>query len=123
MGILHDSYLGQSPLTEDNLSFYQLNDHFSSEYVRTDQSDLNLCRYVFSQSLVYQEYQRYKFNLIDILTELGGIFNSIFLIGFAFTISFSYNLYLSSIMRGVYHFPAKFKDEMSKKSKKKKKKN
>ena len=36
VGILHDSYLGQSPLTEDNLSFYQLNDHFSSEYARAD---------------------------------------------------------------------------------------
>ena len=56
------------------------------------------------------------------MTEIGGLFNSIYLIGFAFTISFSYNLFLSSIIRQVYHFRAKFEEE-EKKPKKKKPKN
>lgn len=123
VAILNDSYLGQSPLPDDYLSFYQLSDHFSSEYYRpAAQGSTTVSRYVFTESLVYQEYQRFKFNLIDILSELGGLFNSIYLIGFAFTVSFSYNLYLSSLMRSIYHFPAKFESELSKSKKKKGKK-
>ena len=121
MGILNDSYLGQAPLPEDYLSFYQLNDNFNSEYYLTENSDRIIGKYVFTESLVYYEYQRYKYNLIDILSELGGLFNSIYLIGFAFTVSFSYNLYLSSIMRNLYHFPAKYKSELASNKKKSKK--
>ena len=40
-----------------------------------------IAKYVFTESLVYYEYQRYKYNLIDILSELGGLFNSIYMIG------------------------------------------
>ena len=83
-------------------------------------TDLTIGKYVFKEDLVFFEYQRYKYNLIDILSELGGLFNSFYLIGFAFTVSFSYNLMLSSIMRNLYHFPAKFKSEISKKKKGKK---
>ena len=84
-------------------------------------TDLTIGKYVFKESLVYYEYQRYKYNMIDILSELGGLFNSFYLIGFAFTVSFSYNLMLSSIMRNLYHFPAKFASEISGKKKKSKK--
>ena len=67
-----------------------------------------MLKYILTENVTYEEYQRTKFNLIDILTAVGGLFNSVFLIGFAFTISFSYNLFLSSIIRQVYHFRAKF---------------
>ena len=59
--------------------------------------------------------------MIGILTELGGLFNSFYLLGFAFTISFSYNLFLSSIIRAIYHFHAKFDEEIKKPKKKGKK--
>lgn len=77
-------------------------------------------RYVFTENTVYREYQRTKFNLIELFTELGGLFNSFYILGFAFTISFSYNLFLSSIIRIVYHFPARFDSELKKKKKKSK---
>ena len=79
-----------------------------------------MLQYVFTENITYQEYKRFKYNLIDILTALGGLFNSIYLIGFAFTISFSYNLFLSSIIRKVYHFNARFESELKKKKKKNK---
>ena len=44
--------------------------------------------------------------MLNILAELGGIFNSFYLIGFAFTISFSYNLMMSSLIRKLYQFKA-----------------
>ena len=71
---------------------------------------------------MYSEYTRTKYNLLDILTELGGLFSSFFLIGNIFTISFSYNLFLSSIIRVIYHFPARFESELADKEAKKKKK-
>ena len=52
--------------------------------------------------------------MLNILAELGGIFNSFYLIGFAFTISFSYNLLMSSIIRKLYLFKAKFESEKKK---------
>ena len=60
--------------------------------------------------------------MIGILTELGGLFNSFYLLGFVFTISFSYNLFLSSIIRAIYHFNARFPEEVKKKKKVAKKK-
>ena len=72
---------------------------------------------MFSENTVFTEYKRTKYNLIDILSELGGLFNSFYLLGFAFTISFSYNLFLSSIIRASYHFKARYPEEL-KKSKK-----
>ena len=91
--------------------------HFQSEHFRSSSSDKPLVEYVFSESNVFTEYKRTKYNLIDILSELGGLFNSFYLLGFAFTISFSYNLFLSSIIRAIYHFNARFPEEL-KKSKK-----
>ena len=66
------------------------------------------------QNVIYTEYTRTKYNLLNILAELGGIFNSFYLIGYAFTISFSYNLMMSSIIRKLYLFKAKFESEKKK---------
>ena len=63
---------------------------------------------------MYAEYTRAKWNLIDVLTELGGLFNTFFLGGFAFTIAFSYNLMMSSLIRQLYFFRAKFPSELEK---------
>lgn len=120
VGILNDSYLGSSPELDSYLTFYQSSSSFGSEYARADSK--TLMRYTFTENTVYREYQRTKFNLIDILSELGGLFNSFYILGFAFTISFSYNLFLSSIIRVVYHFPARFDSEIKKKKKKTKQK-
>ena len=56
--------------------------------------------------------------MLNILAELGGIFNSFYLIGYAFTISFSYNLMMSSLIRKLYLFNAKFESEKKHKKKK-----
>lgn len=56
------------------------------------------------------------------LAVAGGIYSSVYLIGFAFTIMFSYNLLMSSLIRQLYSFPTKFASEISKKKEKKKKK-
>ena len=67
------------------------------------------------QNVIYTEYTRAKYNMLNILAELGGIFNSLYLIGYAFTISFSYNLMMSSLIRKLYLFQAKFESEKKKK--------
>lgn len=52
-------------------------------------------------------------------TEIGGIFNSFYLLGLAFTLAFSYNLMMSSLIRQLYHFNARFPSEIKKDKKKK----
>ena len=66
---------------------------------------------------MYKEYTRKKWNLVDVLTELGGLFNTFFLAGFGFTIAFSYNLMMSSLIRQLYFFRAKFPSELEQEKK------
>jgi uncharacterized membrane protein YciS (DUF1049 family) len=54
---------------------------------------------------------------------LGGIYNSLFTLGFVFCAAFNYNLFLSSIISKLYHFKARFESEISNKKNKKKKNN
>lgn len=61
--------------------------------------------------------------VIDVLTDIGGLFSSLSLIGRAFNMTFSYNLLISSLIRKLYHFKPKFEEEMQKKKKKKGDKN
>ena len=56
------------------------------------------------------------------LSQLGGIYNSLFTIGFLFSGAFNYNLFLSSIISKLYYFKARFDSEISHKKDKKKKK-
>lgn len=52
------------------------------------------------------------------LTDLGGMFSSLSVIGLIFSMTFSYNLLLSSLIRKLYHFKPKFEKEIKKKKKK-----
>ena len=61
--------------------------------------------------------------MVDVLTDLGGMFSSLSLIGLAFNMTFSYNLLLSSLIRKLYHFRPRFEQEIKKKKKKSKDKN
>ena len=114
VGIRQDSYLGITnehikPATPP-LQFYQTNRVLKSETVHSNK----LVEYRFLQNIIYTKYTRTKYNLLNVLAELGGIFNSCYLIGHAFTISFSYNLMMSSLIRKLYLFNAKFESEKKK---------
>lgn len=65
-------------------------------------------------------YERKVYSLFDVFATLGGIYNSLFTLGFLFCSAFSYNLYLSSLIRKLYHFKARFESELPKNQKKKK---
>ena len=60
--------------------------------------------------------------MIDVTVYVGGLYSSVYLIGFAFTISFSYNLMLSSLIRKLYFFRGRFPEEKAKREKKRSKK-
>jgi mannose/fructose/N-acetylgalactosamine-specific phosphotransferase system component IIC len=53
---------------------------------------------------------------------VGGIWNSVYLGGYVFTMMFSYNLMMSSIIGKLYSFNTKFASEKTKESQKEKKK-
>ena len=75
-----------------------------------------------NQNISYNHYTRTKYNFLGVLSEIGGIFNSFYLIGMAFTLLFSYNLMMSSLIRSMYFFKAQFPSELKKDKKGKKKK-
>ena len=75
--------------------------------------------YIFSKAHVFKQYERSVYNLLDVLTTLGGLFSALNVIGLMFTRIFSYNLLLSSIIRKLYHFKPKFESEIKVKKKKK----
>ena len=81
--------------------------------------DSRVVDFRFSQSAVYNQYARTVYNILDVLTTLGGLFSSLSLVGMAFTKIFSYNLMLSSLIRKLYHFKPRFESEIKKKKKKK----
>jgi hypothetical protein len=72
--------------------------------------------YVFNEAVTYTEFTRSRYNLIDVLTEVGGIWNSVYLGGYVFTMMFSYNLMMSSIIGKLYSFNTKFASEKTKES-------
>jgi hypothetical protein len=49
--------------------------------------------------MTYVEYTRSMQTVLDVLGEVGGIFTSLSGIGLAFTLAFSYNLMMASLMK------------------------
>lgn len=73
-------------------------------------------------SAVYKKYDRSVYNLLDVLTTIGGLFSSLSVIGASMTKVFGYNLFLSSLIRQLYHFKPRFENEIKAKKEKKPKK-
>lgn len=57
---------------------------------------------------MYTIYTRHYYDIFSVLSVCGGIYSSLFLIGFGFTVLFSYNLLMSSLIRRLYGFSLKF---------------
>ena len=58
-----------------------------------------LVNYKFQAAAVYKQYNRSVYNLLDVLTTIGGLFSSLSVIGMAMTKVLGYNLFLSSLIR------------------------
>ncbi|CDW77920.1 UNKNOWN [Stylonychia lemnae] len=98
-----------------DLQFYQVSQ--IEKYINTyNDEDGELVKIVIQASSYKAVYERRVYSLFDVFAALGGIYNSLFTIGFLFCAAFSYNLYLSSLIRKLYHFKARFerKDENQK---------
>ena len=118
VAVLNDNYLGLSPSLEEWLQFYQVDSAQFSSFI--DTTNL-LAEYSYVQSAVYKQYDRTVYNLLDMLTSLGGLFSSLSVLGMSFGKVFGYNLMLSSMIRKLYHFKPRFEEEVKKKKDKKKK--
>ena len=119
-GYRQDSYFFSSNDTTDPIQFYEL-DQISTSTFGADTKG-RLLQYRFRESMLYIEYSRSYLKLSAVLSSLGGTYSSLYLIGYAFTVLFSYNLMLSSIIRQLYYFKPRFESEKPKKKDKKKKK-
>ena len=60
--------------------------------------------YEFIEDVSYSVYTRRVPNVVDVLSFVGSLWASLFLIGNITTLVFSYNLMMSSLIRQLYHF-------------------
>jgi hypothetical protein len=56
-------------------------------------------RYTFLASQTNTVLERKVFSVIDIFATIGGLYRSFTIIGFLFCAAFSYDLFLSSLIR------------------------
>ena len=92
--------------------FYGVQMMNTASYPRISDSDTTYIEYRFREGNLYSVYLRRYYDIFSVLSVCGGIYSSLFLIGFAFTIMFSYNLLMSSLIRKLYTFRVKFPQEM-----------
>jgi len=104
------------------MNFFQSQTSTKSDYL-IDPVKKEFLEYRFREYQLYTEYTRRYMNIWDIITELGGTWSGLNLVGLGFTLAFSYNLMMSSLIRQLYFFNARFPNEISKKKKKGKKTN
>lgn len=60
-------------------------------------------------------YDRKVFSVIDVFAIIGGIYKSLTVVGFLFCAAFSYDLFISSLIRQLFHFKPRFPNEFQKK--------
>lgn len=76
----------------------------------------------FREFVNFNTYTRTYYNIGTLLTTVGGLWTSLNGVGIGFNALFSYNLMMSSIIRKMYNFTAKYPEERKKDKKSKKKK-
>jgi len=76
----------------------------------------------FREFVNFNTYTRTYYNIGTLLTTVGGLWTSLNGVGIGFNALFSYNLMMSSIIRKMYNFTAKYPEERKKEKKSKKKK-
>lgn len=76
-----------------------------------------MLEYRFVEYPIYAQYSRTYTNIFDVLISIGGTWTSLNAIGLSFNLLFSYNLMMSSLIRRLYYFRAKYPGELKKKKK------
>ena len=74
------------------------------QWVDFEDLERTYIEYKFREGNHYTIYSRHYYDIFAVLTVCGGIWSSLYLIGFGFTIAFSYNLMMSSLIRRLYNF-------------------
>jgi hypothetical protein len=119
-GYRQDLWYSSSNATNDPIIFYETKQISQSSYAHPKNEPKVYMQYLFQEAYLYTIYQRKYYDIFEVLAVSGGIYSSIYLIGFGFTIAFSYNLMMASLMRSLYAFNAKFPQEIKPKKKSKK---
>lgn len=88
--------------------------------IESQDNPSNLLEYQFREYPIYSKYSRTYVSIFDVMISVGGTWTSLSAIGLVFTLLFSYNLMMSSLIRKLYYFNAKYPGELKKKEKKEK---
>ena len=115
---MYNDYLGYEDSFQ--LQFYQVKDIERYTSVKKATSNLVMA-FTMRAADKTGAYETKVFSIFDVFAQIGGIKNSLMAIGLTFCAMFEYNLFLSSMIRQLFHFPAKFDSERKDLMKKKKK--
>jgi hypothetical protein len=74
----------------------------------SDQGSGVMLQYLFQEASSYIEYQRVRYGLVDMLSDVGSLWSPVNLLGYFVCLSFSYNLMMSSLISKLYGFNARF---------------
>mmetsp|Transcript_7032 Transcript_7032/g.7961 ORF Transcript_7032/g.7961 Transcript_7032/m.7961 type:complete len:255 (-) Transcript_7032:179-943(-) len=88
--------LGQSSET----SFLQITDY--REQVDVEEADFQFLSVFIRADEKYDMYERRVYSIGDLLGQMGGLYQSVFVIGTIFVFVFSERLFISSILRKIY---------------------
>lgn len=93
------------------LNFFQIEriDNYVKPYKDSD-GKVMLFQFMASQYTI--TYYLSIYTLLDVFSEIGGIYSTLFSIGLIFNMMFSYQLMVASLVRQLYHFRPKFKSEI-----------
>ena len=102
------------------LRFYQVK-QIEKQLSRVKSEQNEVMTFTLRASRQAQVYERKYFSVVDILSQVGGIKTTLMLAGLGFCAAFQQTLLQASLIRKLFHFPARFdserKDLKSKKEK------
>ncbi|CDW89641.1 UNKNOWN [Stylonychia lemnae] len=109
---------GFSNLNDDFFPFQSQNnknfifvDNFIQSTGNLDYHDCNCyTKIILRMDVEYEIYERKVYNFADLLSELGGIYSSLFAIGSIFVMSISQNLFYSQIIKDIYQIKESSQD-------------
>ena len=105
---MYDDYI--QPQKFKTSQFYQV-EQIEKSLKPYNSSNGELMRYTFQASAQNTDYERKAFSVIDVFTIIGGIYKSMTIFGFLCCAAFSYDLFISSLIRQLFHFKPRFKNE------------
>ena len=87
--------------SDKNLEFYQVQNY--DESLELEDPDGSIVSFFFRFDSNYDSYQRQVYSFWDFLGQVGGLNESLVIIGSVLTVMFTERLFYASVIKRMYH--------------------